>query len=352
MTGSHLALKTPEGEKHETQANVKIQIPEELPERLPREPQKQHQPTHEGRLPALAGRMACYHPLTGYRGVDGKVKFTPVDAYVDQHIKIPCGQCRGCRLERSRQWSVRLMHESQMHEHNSFVTLTYDQENLPSNGGLDVKHWQNFAKRLRQVAGPFRFYHCGEYGEENLRPHYHAILFGIDFHADRAPLPGGGPNQLYTSKLLDKTWGKGHCPIGSVTFQSCAYVARYCMKKISGKPALEHYSRVDTDTGEVHQVKPEYATMSRRPGIGKTWYDKYSRDVFPSDQVITSNGYAALPPKFYDTQLKLSDPSAFEELMLTRRRKAMPHKANQTYERLRVRETVAASKLALLSRKV
>lgn len=228
-----------------------------------------------------------------------------------------------------------------MHDHNSFVTLTYDEEQLPDDHSLDVRHWQRFAKRLRKVAGPFRFYHCGEYGDETQRPHYHAILFGLAFLSDRRPLAGhhSGNNQLYSSPTLTDTWGHGLCSIGSVTTQSASYVARYAMKKRTGKLAESHYNG----------RKPEYATMSRRPGIGSTWFDKYASEVFPRDEVIT-NGHACLPPKFYDQKLKASDPTAFEELMLSRRRKAMPHKSNQTHERLAVREECATAKLTQLQR--
>ncbi len=280
--------------------------------------------------------MACWSPLTGYRTAAGKVTFDRRKGYYDKPVTIACGQCSGCRLERSRQWAVRCMHEASQHADNSFVTLTYDSQNLPSTGGLVLKHWQTFAKRLRHKAGPFRFYHCGEYGDDTGRPHYHALLFGLDFRADRKHHKTLRGNPLYTSETLTDTWGKGHCVIGELTYESAAYVARYCMKKVNGKKAEAHYQTVDTRTGEVHQVKPEYTTMSRRPGIGKTWFDKYASDVFPSDEVIV-NGKSARPPRYYDTQL---DSAELDRIKVKRRAQARPHRDNNTPERLLIRQTI------------
>ncbi len=231
------------------------------------------------------------------------------------------------------------MHEASQHQANSFITLTYDNDHLPRSGGLNVKHWQNFAKRLRHRIGPFRFYHCGEYGDESARPHYHALLFGHDFLEDRKPYTTRRGNQLYTSELLTQTWGQGLSVIGELTYESAAYVARYCMKKINGKQAAEHYQTIDTSTGEVHQVKPEYTTMSRRPGIGKSWFDKYTSDVFPSDEVIV-NGKPARPPRYYDSQYELSDPTALALVKEGRVRAGRKHRLNNTHERLNTRKTL------------
>jgi hypothetical protein len=132
--------------------------------------------------------VTCYKPLLGYRAAErneqGKrpLVFNPSQGLVDMPIKVACGQCIGCRLERSRQWAIRCVHEASLHEHNSFITLTYNDENLPADGSLDVRHWQLFMKRLRKRHGSgIRYFHCGEYGSKHRRPHYHACLFGLDF---------------------------------------------------------------------------------------------------------------------------------------------------------------------------
>ncbi len=146
-----------------------------------------------------------------------------------------------------------------MHERNSFVTLTYDQAHLPEDGSVDVEHWQVFAKAFRHEFGPFRFFHCGEYGELNRRPHYHALIFGHDFSDDRVKIGGRGKHDYFLSPRLSKTWGKGFVTIGDMSVQSARYVARYSLKK--GAPDSSRYERVDKH-GEVSFVRREYVTMS------------------------------------------------------------------------------------------
>lgn len=198
-----------------------------------------------------------------------------------------------------------------MHERNCFITLTYDEENLPNDRSVDVKHWQKFAKKLRKEMGPFRFLHCGEYGDLTHRAHYHACLFGIDFGEDRVELAKDGDHTKWVSPTLQKIWGKGICQIGSLTYDSAAYVARYVLKKYTGKNAAEHYREmeVDEETGEILDewtVRPEYATMSRRPGLGEKWFKKFHEDVYPDDFVIMK-GQKFRPPKYYDQLMERRD---------------------------------------------
>jgi len=297
--------------------------------------------------------MACYQPLCGYRTPGGSVTFDRSAGYSDVRVTVSCGQCCGCRLERSRQWAVRCMHEAQMHEENCFITLTYDDEHMPPAGSLDLVDWQNFAKRLRRKLGPFRFYHCGEYGDLTGRPHYHAAVFGQDFSGDRRPFREIRGNQTWISKQLVELWGKGeNCVIGELTFQSAAYVARYIMKKMTGERALEHYGTeaIDFATGEVIRLKPEYTTMSRRPGIGKAWYDKFKGDVYPDDFVITNKGQKARPPAYYDYQFELEDPAALAALKAKRVAKGRRHRNNNTPDRLAVREICQMAKTRTLRR--
>lgn len=116
----------------------------------------------------------------------------------------------------------------------------------------------------------------GEYSGLTFRPHYHAILFGA-FFTDRKPWkksPSG--HLLYASETLDKIWSHGDCYIGDVTFESAQYVASYINKKVVGKNAPEYYKRVSPD-GEFYWLKPEFSNMSRKPGIGRSWYEKLKR---------------------------------------------------------------------------
>lgn len=205
-------------------------------------------------------------------------------------------------------------------------------------------------KRLRKRVKPqrVRFYHCGEYGEKYFRPHYHACLFNFDF-PDKKLYKMENDLPLYNSEMLAELWPYGFGVIGAVTFQSAAYVARYIMKKINGREAPDHYERFDVQTGEVFQLKPEYTTMSRRPGIGRGWFEKYSSDVYPSDFVVVA-GRKMRSPKYYDTQYELLYPSDFEKIRSRRVRRAKTHASDNTPARLKVRETVQQAQLGRLPR--
>ena len=252
-------------------------------------------------------------------------------------------------MERARSWAVRCVHEAQLHERNAFITLTYDQEHVPATGSVDVRHWQLFAKRLRKRCGAFRFFHCGEYGSENFRPHYHAILFGIDFSEDRTVFERKPEYTTWVSPTLDEVWGKGFSTIGSVSFQSACYVARYIMKKVGGPAAEEHYRRIDLATGEEYQVKPEYVTMSRRPGLGARWLEKYRDDVYPDDECIVG-GHKYRPPVFYDREVEKMDPAFMKGVRAARVKRALEFGEDQTPERLLVREKVSDARLSQLPR--
>jgi len=211
-------------------------------------------------------------------------------------------------------------------------------------------------KRLRKKYGPgIRFFACGEYGEKFSRPHYHACLFNHDFK-DRELFKIQNDNRYYTSEELSSIWSDpvsgyplGHTLIGDVTFQSAAYVARYIMKKINGEMASDHYEYVDDLSGEIINPTPEFITMSRRPGIGKGWLEKYNYEPFQNDEVII-NGKAVRPPKYYDRQFEIEQPSSWRRLRARRVINARRHEDNNTPERLRVREKVLNAKLHKLPR--
>jgi hypothetical protein len=305
--------------------------------------------------------MPCYKPLTAWyskdRNPSGKrsLVFTPNKALEsDDPLEIACGQCIGCRLERSRQWAVRCLHESSLYEDNCFITLTFAPEHLEARDNpwsLDVRDFQLFMKRLRKRFGSnIRFFHCGEYGEKYGRPHYHACLFNFDF-PDKTLWKIENDFRLYRSEILEELWPYGHSSIGSVTFESAAYVARYIMKKITGEQAEEHYKYVCKDTGEIFDLKPEYTTMSRRPGIGKQWFDKFSSDVYPDDFVVV-NGKKVRPPKYYDRLLESMDPFVHDEIKQFRVEHGAEYNENNTPQRLLVREKIQLDRLKRLPRNV
>lgn len=254
--------------------------------------------------------MPCFRPLPAWYN-PGKHPSTGSKISFSRHfseakaLHLPCGQCIGCRLERSRRWAVRLMHEAQLHESSCFLTLTYSDDFIPKDLSLDVRHFQLFMKRLRRdFDGRLRFFHCGEYGEKFSRPHYHVCLFGTDFRTDRfdVELSATGLPQ-WDSLRLCEAWGFGRTRIGELTFESAAYVARYCLKKVTGELAEGHYQG----------RKPEYVTMSRRPGIGAGWFDRFSAEVYPADSVVM-RGREMMPPPFYDKLLEKVDPSLFRSI--------------------------------------
>ena len=247
--------------------------------------------------------MTCYRPLLAYKE-DGKVVFEKPFAFA-KGFNLPCNQCIGCRLTYSRNWAIRCIHEAQMHKNNCFITLTFNPVSLQGRGKQSVnkRDYQLFMKRLRKKYGNgIRYFHCGEYGEQHKRPHYHALLFGHDF-ADKTVWSVKKDIKLYVSKELQELWPHGFSTIGDVNFDSAAYVARYIMKKQTGDLAEEHYQYIHQDTGEIEQLYPEYCTMSRKPGIGYDWFQKYKTDIYPNDYVVIRNNLKIKPPKYYDSLL-------------------------------------------------
>lgn len=301
--------------------------------------------------------MPCYHPIQAYwlmgeRTSKGNrtILFTePRAGEVYSELKVPCGQCIGCRLDRSRNWAIRCVHEAKLHEDNCFITLTYDDVKKPIHydGGLHKRDFQLFIKKVRKHFDDIRirYFHCGEYGERRGRPHYHACLFGLDFK-DKKILKKTEVGNLYTSEILEKLWGYGFCTIGDVTFDSAAYVARYITKKITGSDSDIYYT--DLDTGLLKEK--EYVTMSRRPGIGHDWLKKYARETYSTDSVIM-NGRQVRPARYYDNIFDVDHPELFSKIKQNRIDKSKLFKENCTDERLAVREKVATAKLKAFKRR-
>lgn len=314
--------------------------------------------------------MPCYRPLQAYKSHGKKtdngktyITFNLADAGdLYSHIELPCGQCIGCRIERSKQWALRCVHEASLYDNNCFITLTFNDENLNVQRSLVKADFQKFMKRLRKrfsglesvqksdgsYHSPIRYFHCGEYGTELQRPHHHACLFNFDF-LDRYHWATRNGVQLFRSAELEDLWPYGFCTVGNVTFQSAAYVARYITKKITGEKAKKHYLSVDKDTGETYSMLSEYITMSRRPGIGKRWLKTYQKDVYPSD-FITHDGKKFRPPAYYDKIYDLDFPSDMSLIKKQRLKSLIKHKDNNTPRRRVAREKVQLSKCKQLVR--
>lgn len=293
--------------------------------------------------------MTCYHPLRAYRKKTGPlvgrwpITFSIRDALTDDEsvLTLPCGQCIGCRIDRSREWAIRCMHEASCWSQNCFVTLTYDDDHIKKQCGknlsLNKRDFVLFIKRLRHYAKKtIRYYHCGEYGEERGRPHHHAALFNIDF-SDKQPWRETQGVKLYCSPALAVLWPYGYHTIGEVTWESAAYIARYVTKKITGELAQFVYKN----------IQPPYSTMSRRAGIGSLWLEQYANDVYNYDRVI-SRGMEMRAPRFYDKIFDKVNGKKLEQFKIERKR--LVNKSEQTGSRLNTRETIVKKNMKLWRR--
>lgn len=302
--------------------------------------------------------MVCYHPITAYQlhqskpnGKKAIVFGVPDSRYSYDVINLPCGQCIGCRLERSRQWATRCVHEASLHAQNCFLTLTYDDEHIrwssvTGEQTLYKRDLQLFMKRLRKYIEPIkvRFFACGEYGDSSNRPHYHVILFGYDFPDKRLYKLGNNGYPYYISDILNKLWTHGYCMVAAVSFDSCAYVARYITKKLNGEAGKLKYEG----------IQPEFINMSRRPGIGAGWFEKYSSDVYPYDRVIIVDDDKTRklrPPRYYD---KLYDEMNHEEMELIKLKRVAQAKLHEqeiyTPGRLEAKEKFKLAQIKSLER--
>lgn len=340
--------------------------------------------------------MSCYHPLRAFESLrrtteNGKklIIFNESELKDENFVEIemPCGQCIGCRIDRTRDWAVRCMHEAQCYEHNCFITLTYNDDCLPVDRSVNIEEFQRFIKNFRRRYDgidrkvrtngvphyPIRYFHCGEYGDQLDRPHYHACIFNFDFGDKQFWKRTELGDILYTSEELSRLWSepiesqhvkeydssivwqkgsrwyvrKGFCTTTDVTARSAAYVARYVTKKITGDRANDHYIKVDHETGEMFRVNPEYASMSLRPGIGSEWLEKYGKTDVYSKDFLTLEGKYYKTPKYYD---KCFDEAVVEQAKVERRQKAWRHRDDQTSERRKVKKICQEKRLKKLHR--
>ena len=190
-----------------------------------------------------------------------------------------------------------------MHKVSCMLNLTYNDAWLPEHGQLFKEDLQRFFKRLRKSGFKFRYVASGEYGDQTKRPHFHIALFGVDFSDDRRPFGRAvGGDRTFTSDSVLKAWPYGNHLIGTLNFESAAYIARYILKKIKGLQQPEPLY-VDDVTGEMVLPNPEFMLMSK--GIGRSWFrDYFMSDVFPHASVITSQGSKAPVPRYYKSLLK------------------------------------------------
>lgn len=249
--------------------------------------------------------MTCYHPIPAYQGKPGdQVRLLPPVGTAT--LQLPCGKCLGCQTARATEWAARAMHEASQFQHNCFLTLTYNEDNVPNELKLD--DLQRFFKRLRKAArpnspilrslnAPIRYLACGEYGEQTGRPHYHALLFNCAFNDTHRV-----SKDLVESELLNKLWPVGHHRLGNATARSATYVAQYTMKNKQTNYA---------DQDGVALTKP-FLTMSLKPAIGTQWLNKYKKDLSHGYLVTeTKRGHI---PRTYKNKLQHIAPLIAEQI--------------------------------------
>ena len=320
--------------------------------------------------------MTCFYPLAAVQPiVDGRAEGAVriVGAADDSHagavartsqrvdgryLEIPCGQCIGCRLDRTSNWASRFMCESLMHESNWFATLTYKEESCPRDGGLRYADVQAAWKRLSYYQR-VRHGTCGEYGSVNLRPHYHAILFGLRLDDVEPWRKSPAGHQLFRSRSFEeRIWPHGNAEFGSVSYDSCAYVAAYCVKKVTGKAAevrspvtgLLPYERIDSLSGEVVSVEPEFLHVSKRPAIGVPFLEKYGGDVYNVHDAVILHGRKQRVPRAFDRWLEKQPGLRIDELKADRLERAVTHADDQTRARMETRAAVTRAKFATKER--
>lgn len=307
--------------------------------------------------------MSCYHPIWAtpdinprtnkpYLTKNGKIKYRILGADYEPGrdrllesdlISFPCGKCTGCRLDYSRQWADRLMLELQYHDSAYFVTLTYNDEHVPrrvykvdddtgeayESLTLDKRDVQLFMKRLRKAFpdDKIRFFLAGEYGPKTFRPHYHAIIFGLHLN-DLVPMRKDSRTGFtyYSSPSLERVWSQlvdrkiekgsiispytyssmGYVTVCNVTWETCAYTARYVTKKLTG-PLAKVYTDFD--------MTPPFSLMSRKPGIARQYYEDHPEFVDQKNIHIPtqSGGRSIRPPKYFEKLLEEDRPELAEQ---------------------------------------
>ncbi len=314
--------------------------------------------------------MPCYEPLKGFKDIStGRLVFERNPNTVHD-MQVACGQCLGCRVDHRLMWSIRIVHEAAMHvdDHgNSWATLTYrspsactDQQYkdgyyVPQKYSLDPSHVSKFIRSLRK-ANPdhkIRYFYCGEYGDDNDRPHYHICVFNHSFR-DQSLWQDDEGLYTYTSEELQKHWPWGFTTVAELNLRTAAYTAGYALKKITGTRAEDHYLRCDA-YGEAYWLMPEFIRMStgrgKPSGIGASFYEKYKNDIFPADtSPVPGHGTEQLVPRYYQNILAEQNPSMLAVIQQTRQKFISEHAADFTPERLRAKYKCARAKQNTLKR--
>jgi hypothetical protein len=275
--------------------------------------------------------MTCTNPALAYRKTNGGINFMRRSDYDAPHahkILMPCGKCTSCLKAKARTWALRMSNEAQMHDQNCFITLTFDDDHLPKYNSLSLEHPQKFLKRLRKFITKdqpdlkIKNFYCGEYGSKGGRAHYHACIFGWKPN-DLELFTQTPTGNLYISKILQKLWPYGHSTVADFSEATAGYVANYVLKAQLLED-LSDYQVTDPVTGEIFQRMMPFQRMSRNPGLGSTFYEKFKSDFINHDSFRLGN--ASLPtPNAYLRKLKEEDPEHYENLKRLRNNNAIEY---------------------------
>ncbi|WGL31465.1 replication initiator protein [Dipodfec virus UOA04_Rod_1082] len=317
--------------------------------------------------------MTCFHPLTAYKAYSSVFDLRPEIVFSEykaeraakyEKIQLPCGQCLGCRLDYSRDWSIRCMHELKYSKDAWFITLTYDDQHLPSDLSLDPDHLRDFWKRFRKFVGSkVRYFACGEYGDRFQRPHFHSIVFFDSVQEKKlvGRLKSGFP--VFNSEVLVSSWPFGYVSIANVSLNTCAYVARYVTKKLTGKQNDFYSESFEVDDDGVitssfkrdffrypdGRIKP-FCRCSRMPGLGRRFIEEFYSDVYPLDKCVffqDGKPKSFSVPRYYDKFLETYHPELWSDVKESRLQKAQEISQNDDFslDSMARREEALISKL-------
>lgn len=257
----------------------------------------------------------CTRELTAYQNPDGGRPLFGYEGYKRglPIIKLPCGKCPECQKDYYTQWATRGSRELERWPISLFITLTYNDEHLPADRSLNKKDVQDFIKRVKKHANsskenPIRQIYCGEYGTKTLRPHYHVILFNLDFEDAYHWRNGDKGEKIFRSPTLEKLWPFGSSEFGIAQPGAIAYLFKYVLKKKTRKEKEKPLELVID--GEIHEVAHEFIEASRNPGIGA--HMRESQSI--KKGYLSVQGVKTKLPKYYMNFLQIHDPKTFEKL--------------------------------------
>ena len=255
----------------------------------------------------------CTRPLKGWAAHGGGFTYNVNRGWKDRPLTIPCGKCIECKGVARFEKAIRTYHtlETEPGRRGCFVTLTYDQEHLPSSGELQLEHLQKFLKRVRhKMPRRVSYLAAGEYGSKGGRPHYHLCLVGYE------PKEVKRRDDRYEDPVVADAWSLGGTHVGTLTPAACMYTAKYLQKDVV---ALEAQGPARNDGVGGSPGSPEFCVMSRKPALGRAFVERYWEDIYGDDfDAVVWDGVKIRPPRYYDRWLKENHPDVWKRISAKR----------------------------------